>query len=1345
MERKSVISNSDSEADGHAASSQESGSSESEDEAVLAEQRSEALAHAVRVLERQKPLPGSRTPAPLAQLRFCDANGAPLFQLPLAPGFTLVGRAASQFGFADCPVEGVSSHHALLELAVVSGGAGSSVPGRVDASPQIESNPANANASNPSNPPPHATPSNTLKNVAVFVEDLYSTNRTSLGADAMFELTPRKSYQLLHGDIVSFGPVNCVFEVLGIPALPQQNIPTTAEAASQTSAIAPTQLVLTPSLDQTQRNRNLDPSLNSIMRDVSPAASTPDPTLNPTMREISPTASTPDLPHASPTPSTPEPPTKVNLRDVSPAVPNPILRDVSPASSNSAPLPPGQIQTLIVCTPVVDPTLEAPPDSGDNAHNEESPVPQQPAEPDMMMAATLPNDDFDMDEVSDEDGGQGNGSNSAPPPVNENINSPDAASAAPWVNAETQYMVDFEDADMMDEDEEVTSQIPLAEIKERLVQQAKESEDESMERDGEQERLASASVPPPSEQVSSAMPVDAFSALTADSSSKDPATAVRKSQVQDNQQVEEREDSPMLDPPAVVDALPVEQIEPAVAPASPLALANDEADHDSDATTANNDPEPMSPTAAIAAASPQLIHDAPPISPTNERADINDAEADTDEEMGEPVAAAAVADVSFAEGDSIVEATAPEFSPVRRIVTGRAATVHRTPRFAGGGSSSAVAAPTRLSESPELSLPTSSLSSSKKKGKASVATPIQHHNTPKESQDSVLSGGGGRSRRKAAANAESKMHAIRENELVPLAQAPVATVDAMAAAVMFEDEPGSSPVLLHSVGFATPAPSSKHRVPPSSTTSKPHLNNTAAPPTSSNGGPSTPSLLSPLDPTSKPTHADLFDSSPSDDAKSPPGVTVADTTSSASPTSPPAIPVIKQSPNENLPLTTNTAKKGRGRSRSTASTLQDPIHPPDAVELDEPSPASAAKPTTYTRKSATFTVQKSKRKPTTISHEAGLSPAVARGAQEQDDIGLVVPHSAGSSSSGPHLTRHASSFHDPDNMEDNAIPPKPATSKKRKTGKEKSVSVVEEAELDSDDGRLVKSGSSRKSVALKRDVGGSSISEGSVKRGRKKSGVAGLDAIAAQNGAMEHVDEKKGSGGAASEFFVTFTGLEDVEKQTLIVLSLGGTCVDSWAECTHVVTDKVRRTVKFLSALAAGKHLVSIKWLDQCKKEGRFVDESKFIIKDKPNETKFGFSLSASIGLAARGTRFLAGYTIYTTANVKPNRVDMKEIIDAAGGTVMLFVFFVFHFVTKHPFQLVESLPKPATSPHLIIIGCDDDAAECVALMGKGLTVHTNEFILTGCLQQRVDMGAHVWKKEGAGASVVVKTEKRKK
>ena len=122
-------------------------------------------------------------------------------------------------------------------------------------------------------------------------------------------------------------------------------------------------------------------------------------------------------------------------------------------------------------------------------------------------------------------------------------------------------------------------------------------------------------------------------------------------------------------------------------------------------------------------------------------------------------------------------------------------------------------------------------------------------------------------------------------------------------------------------------------------------------------------------------------------------------------------------------------------------------------------------------------------------------------------------------------------------------------------------------------------------------------------------------------------------------------GAEDIVKD------LGGRFVDSVSECTHCVTDKVRRTVKFLCCLAKGCHIVSIKWLSDCKKEGKFLPVDPYIIKDLTAEKQYQFSLRDSI-TAARKNLLLSGWRVFLTEGIKPSPPDMTQIIDSAGGEV---------------------------------------------------------------------------------------------
>ena len=52
---------------------------------------------------------------------------------------------------------------------------------------------------------------------------------------------------------------------------------------------------------------------------------------------------------------------------------------------------------------------------------------------------------------------------------------------------------------------------------------------------------------------------------------------------------------------------------------------------------------------------------------------------------------------------------------------------------------------------------------------------------------------------------------------------------------------------------------------------------------------------------------------------------------------------------------------------------------------------------------------------------------------------------------------------------------------------------------------------------------------------------------------------------------------------------MGGSIAEDWVSCTHLVTDKVHRTTKFLCALSAGKYIVDLKWIEASEKAKYFV------------------------------------------------------------------------------------------------------------------------------------------------------------
>jgi hypothetical protein len=72
---------------------------------------------------------------------------------------------------------------------------------------------------------------------------------------------------------------------------------------------------------------------------------------------------------------------------------------------------------------------------------------------------------------------------------------------------------------------------------------------------------------------------------------------------------------------------------------------------------------------------------------------------------------------------------------------------------------------------------------------------------------------------------------------------------------------------------------------------------------------------------------------------------------------------------------------------------------------------------------------------------------------------------------------------------------------------------------------------------------------------------------------------------------ILFTGINMEDPRKKICTQLGAVEVDDWQQCTHLVTDRIRRNIKFLCCVSAGKHIMDIGWLEASKKLKRFAGE----------------------------------------------------------------------------------------------------------------------------------------------------------
>ncbi|NXO45593.1 MDC1 protein, partial [Locustella ochotensis] len=133
---------------------------------------------------------------------------------------------------------------------------------------------------------------------------------------------------------------------------------------------------------------------------------------------------------------------------------------------------------------------------------------------------------------------------------------------------------------------------------------------------------------------------------------------------------------------------------------------------------------------------------------------------------------------------------------------------------------------------------------------------------------------------------------------------------------------------------------------------------------------------------------------------------------------------------------------------------------------------------------------------------------------------------------------------------------------------------------------------------------------------------------------------------------VLFTGLVASPALLVALGTLGGTEATSVRDCSHLVTDGIRRTLKFLCALGRGIPIVTPQWLLQSSQGGRPLSPGPFLPRDPPCERRFGFRLRPALA-RAQARPLLQGYQVHVTPSVQPCPEDMQDIVTCCGGTFL--------------------------------------------------------------------------------------------
>ncbi|KAM8985882.1 mediator of DNA damage checkpoint protein 1 [Ara ararauna] len=183
---------------------------------------------------------------------------------------------------------------------------------------------------------------------------------------------------------------------------------------------------------------------------------------------------------------------------------------------------------------------------------------------------------------------------------------------------------------------------------------------------------------------------------------------------------------------------------------------------------------------------------------------------------------------------------------------------------------------------------------------------------------------------------------------------------------------------------------------------------------------------------------------------------------------------------------------------------------------------------------------------------------------------------------------------------------------------------------------------------------------------------------------------------------VLFTGVVASEAMEVALRSLGGSVATSVFDCTHLVTDRVRRTIKFLCAVARGIPVVTPEWLHKSATSGRILATGPFLVQDRQQERHFGFNLAQALQRARRHP-LLQGYEIHVTPSVRPEPEHMKDIITCSGGTFL------------------PTMPS-TYRPRRVVVSCPADSWCWAPALSSRLPLASPELLLTGLLRQRLQL-----------------------
>lgn len=164
------------------------------------------------------------------------------------------------------------------------------------------------------------------------------------------------------------------------------------------------------------------------------------------------------------------------------------------------------------------------------------------------------------------------------------------------------------------------------------------------------------------------------------------------------------------------------------------------------------------------------------------------------------------------------------------------------------------------------------------------------------------------------------------------------------------------------------------------------------------------------------------------------------------------------------------------------------------------------------------------------------------------------------------------------------------------------------------------------------------------------------------------------------------------------------------------------RTPKFITALITVKYILSIGWLTESQKIGKFAEESKFPLCDESFNEMFKCDIPKVLSIPRmERAKLFDGITFYMTPGVQPSRSVLTEMIEMCGGKVDK---------NRKSYISIQEIHKEKPYSYLVLTAMNDLHLVYYLLQAeKNLNiVCSTELVLTSIMQQKINVMEHLVK-----------------